>query len=85
MSAKALLGLSYTSFTGIWALGQFGKARPIIWRELSSELRHCRKKRKVPVQTPLGTWLGLGTQPRYEAPGDVRIENVKTQWLTLVE
>ena len=32
---------------------------------------------RFPVQTPLGARLGLGTQPRYEAPGDPRVENVK--------
>ena len=34
------------------------------------------------VQTSLGTQLGLGTQPRYEDPGDLPIEIVKMQWLT---
>ena len=29
------------------------------------------------VQTPLGTRLGLGTQPRYEAPGDLWVEIVE--------
>ena len=29
------------------------------------------------VQTPLGAWPGLGTQSRYEAPGDLRVKNVK--------
>ena len=32
---------------------------------------------RFPVQTPLGTRLGLGTQPCYKAPGDILIENVK--------
>ena len=41
--------------------------------------------RKVPVQTPLGTPPGLGTQPRYEAPGDLQVENEKTKWLTSAE
>ena len=31
------------------------------------------------VQNPLGTRPGLGTQPRYEAPGDLRFEHVQTQ------
>ena len=32
---------------------------------------------RFPVQTPLGARPGFGTQPRYEAPGDPRVENVK--------
>ena len=32
---------------------------------------------RFPVQTLLGARPGLGTQPRYEAPGDLRVENVK--------
>ena len=35
--------------------------------------------RRFLVQTPLGARLGLGTQPCYEAPGDLRVETVKTQ------
>ena len=31
------------------------------------------------VQIPLGTWLGLVNQPRYEALGDIWVENGKTQ------
>ena len=37
---------------------------------------------RFPVQTPLGARPGLGTQPRYEAPGDLRVELDKTQRLT---
>ena len=37
------------------------------------------------VQTPLGARLGLGTQPRYEPPCDLRAEIVQTQWLTSSE
>ena len=29
------------------------------------------------VQTPQGAWLGLGTQPCYEAPGDLQLEIVE--------
>ena len=29
------------------------------------------------VQSPLGARPDLGTQPRYEAPGNLRVENVK--------
>ena len=38
--------------------------------------------RRFPVQTPLGAQPSLGAQPRYEAPSDPLVENVKTQWLT---
>ena len=31
------------------------------------------------VQIPLDTWLGLGIQPRYEAPIDLWVKNVKVQ------
>ena len=34
------------------------------------------------TDSPLGAQSGLGTQPRYEAPGDLLVENVKMQWLT---
>ena len=30
----------------------------------------------------MGAWPGLGAQPHYEAPGDLKVEIVKTQWLT---
>ena len=33
---------------------------------------------RFPVQTLLGAWPGLGTQPCYKVPGDHRVENVKT-------
>ena len=32
---------------------------------------------RLPVQTPLGTRMDLGTHPRYEDPGDLRVRNVK--------
>ena len=34
------------------------------------------------IQTPLSARPGLKTQPCYEAPGDLRVEIAKTQWLT---
>ena len=37
---------------------------------------------RFPFRTLLGTRPGLGTQPRYEAPGDLRVEYVKRKWLT---
>ena len=49
----------------------------ICWGEWPSGLRRCSKNWKVPGSNPLGAQLGLGTQPRYEAPGDLRVENVK--------
>ena len=38
---------------------------------------------RFPAQTPLSTWPGLGTQPRYEARGYLQLKIVKMQWLTL--
>ena len=35
------------------------------------------KIKMVPVQTPVGTLLGLGTQPCNKAPDDLQVENVK--------
>ena len=43
-----------------------------------SGLRRFSKNCKVPVQSLLGGRPGLGTQPRYKAPGDPRVENRKT-------
>ena len=40
---------------------------------------------RFPVQIPPGTRPGLGTQPRYEALGNVQFELVKMQLLTLGE
>ena len=37
------------------------------------------KAERFLVQAPLGTWPGLATQPRYEAPGDLWVEYVNTQ------
>ena len=31
---------------------------------------------RFPVQTPVDAQLGLGTQPCYEAPGDLQVEIV---------
>ena len=44
--------------------------------EWPSGLRPCGKNRKVPGSNPLGARPGLGTQPRYEACRDLRVENV---------
>ena len=35
-----------------------------------------------PVRNPLGARPHLGIQPRYEAPGDLRVEIVQMQLLT---
>ena len=34
------------------------------------------------IQTPLGAWLHLGTQPCYKAPGELQVEIDKNEWLT---
>ena len=48
--------------------------------EWPSGLRRCNMIRKVSGSNPLDVWPGLGTQPRYEAPGDLRVDYVqKTQ------
>ena len=36
---------------------------------------------RFPIQALLDAWPGLGTQPHYEAVGDLRVEIVQTQWL----
>ena len=36
------------------------------------------KMGRLPAETPLDTQPGLGTQPRYEALGDLRVEIVKS-------
>lgn len=36
------------------------------------------EKMQIPVQTLLGASPGFGTQRRYEAPGDLRVETSKT-------
>ena len=40
-------------------------------------MRNRYFKFQNPVQTPIGARPGLGTQPRYEASGDLQDENVK--------
>ena len=40
---------------------------------------------RFPVQTSLGDRSGLGTQPCYEAPSNLRVIIVKTQWLTPIK
>ena len=58
---------------------------PVLWCldenrvTLTSGLRCCNQKRKVPVQTTVDLWPGLLTQPLYEVPCDLQVENVKTQ------
>ena len=44
---------------------------------IASELRRIVRIGRFPVQTLLGARLALGTQPRYGAPGDLQVENVK--------
>ena len=45
----------------------------------SSGLRRCDKNRKVPGSNPTRHSAGLRDQPRYEVPGDLRVEIVQTQ------
>ena len=33
--------------------------------------------KRFPVQIPLDTWPGLGTQPHFGAPGDLQVKIVK--------
>ena len=35
---------------------------------------------QYPVQIPLGAQMGLGTQPHYEAPDDLKVRTWQTQW-----
>ena len=49
------------------------------WGEWPSGLRCCNKNWKVPGSNPLGAQPGLGTQPRYEAPSDLRVDYEQTQ------
>ena len=39
-----------------------------------SELRRRNQKRNAPGSNPTGDRLSLGTQPRYEAPGDLWVK-----------
>ena len=41
--------------------------------------------RRFLVLTPLGAWLGLGTQPYYIFLGDPQVKMVETQRFTLGE
>ena len=56
-----------------------------VWGDWPSGLRCCDQNWRVAVQTLLGARPGLGTQPCYEAPGDLCFEYVKCKWLTLGE
>ena len=33
---------------------------------------------RILIHTPLGTWLGLGTQPHYKTPSDLWVKQVYT-------
>ena len=41
----------------------------------------CELCVRDPLQIPLGAQPDLGTQPRYEAPGDLRVKIVEKQEL----
>ena len=43
-----------------------------IWGEWPNGLRRYTENQKDHGSTPLGARPGFGTQPRYEAPGDVQ-------------
>ena len=60
-------------------ISEYALETPRFWGEWPSRLRRlCDQNRKVlGSQTPLGPRPGLGVQPRYEAPGDLRFEMVK--------
>ena len=51
------------------------KGHTEIREELPSGLRRYVTIGRFLVQSPLGARPGLGTQPRYEAPGDLRVKN----------
>ena len=46
-----------------------------IIRTWPSGLRRYAVTRKNPVHTPLSAWPGFGTQPYYEATGDIQVES----------
>ena len=46
-----------------------------IWGEWPNGLRRYTESQKDHGSTPLGARPGFGTQPRYEAPGDVLVES----------
>ena len=46
-----------------------------IWGEWPNGLRRYTENQKDHGSTPLGARPGFGTQPRYEAPGDVLVES----------
>ena len=47
---------------------------------MSQSIFHLPEQKSL--DSPLGGRPGLGTQPYYEAPDDLRVDYVKTQWLT---
>ena len=50
------------------------------WEDWPSALTCCNRIKWIPIQTPLGTRSGLGTQHRYEAPGYLRVETEKSNY-----
>ena len=63
----------YFKFLSLWLYdsGSF------ILGEWRSRLGIAIRIGRYPAQTPLCTWPGLGTQPRYKAPSDLQVENEK--------
>ena len=51
----------------------------VLQGEWPSGLRLCHRIGRFLFQSPLGTWLGLGTQLCYKAAGDLQVEIVKMQ------
>ena len=53
-----------------------------IWEGWPSGLPIWEPIWNFPTETPLGAWPSLGTQPRYEVPGNLWDEIWEAQWLT---
>ena len=49
------------------------------WILLFTNSKDQFEEERFPIQTPQGAWPGLGTQPRYKAPGDPRVKIVERQ------
>ena len=81
-SMLRLAQLKFYLFNILWFLSSLRIVRGWPREERPSGLRRSDQNRKVPVQTQLGALLGLGVQPRYDAPGDHPAQYVKRKWVT---